>query len=200
MFGMRVGGFVGLILLVPQMSVAVRRLHDVNCSGKELILPFAIMFAAGRSRHVSGASCRASSGSACSPLRSSSSPPCLATWSSPGPRCQTSGARARPLSPSPGRAPDALACRRTSLPSRQLAVASACRRGGLRLEAKPVPPWRNGRRDRLKIGCRETCPFKSDRGHQPSISPAPASASSPGCLRGDHGAGRRPQLRRPPAH
>ena len=28
-----------------------------------------------------------------------------------------------------------------------------------------VPPWRNGRRDRLKIGCREMCPFESGRGH-----------------------------------
>ena len=54
MFGMRVGGFVGLILLVPQMSVAVRRLHDVNCSGKELILPFAIMFAAGLAARFGG--------------------------------------------------------------------------------------------------------------------------------------------------
>ena len=54
MFGMRVGGFVGLILLVPQMSVAVRRLHDVNGSGKELILPFAMMFAAGLAARFGG--------------------------------------------------------------------------------------------------------------------------------------------------
>jgi uncharacterized membrane protein YhaH (DUF805 family) len=46
-FGMRIGGIVSLILFVPQLSVAVRRLHDVNCSGKELIIPFVLMFAAG---------------------------------------------------------------------------------------------------------------------------------------------------------
>ena len=46
-FGMRVGGIVALILFVPQLSVAVRRLHDVNCSGKELIVPFAMLVAAG---------------------------------------------------------------------------------------------------------------------------------------------------------
>lgn len=54
MFGMRVGGLVGLILLVPQMSVAVRRLHDVNCSGKELIVPFAMMVAAGFAARFGG--------------------------------------------------------------------------------------------------------------------------------------------------
>lgn len=46
-FGMRISGIVSLLLFVPQLSVAVRRLHDVGCSGKELIIPFALMFAAG---------------------------------------------------------------------------------------------------------------------------------------------------------
>lgn len=47
LLGWRIGGLVGLLLFVPQLSVGVRRLHDVNCSGKELIIPFAMMFAAG---------------------------------------------------------------------------------------------------------------------------------------------------------
>ncbi|WP_300974074.1 DUF805 domain-containing protein [Sphingomonas sp. LHG3406-1] len=46
-FGIRISGIVALVLFVPQLSVAVRRLHDVGCSGKELIIPFALMFAAG---------------------------------------------------------------------------------------------------------------------------------------------------------
>lgn len=28
-----------------------------------------------------------------------------------------------------------------------------------------VPLWRNGRRERLKIVCRKTCPFESGQGH-----------------------------------
>lgn len=47
MFGWRIGGLVALVLFVPQVSVAVRRLHDVGCSGKEMLIPFAAMFAAG---------------------------------------------------------------------------------------------------------------------------------------------------------
>lgn len=47
LLGWRIGGLISLILLVPQLSVAVRRLHDVDCSGKELIVPFAMLFAAG---------------------------------------------------------------------------------------------------------------------------------------------------------
>lgn len=34
-----VAGLVGLLLIVPQIAVAVRRLHDVDRSGKELIMP-----------------------------------------------------------------------------------------------------------------------------------------------------------------
>lgn len=32
-------GAVGLLLLIPQLSVAVRRLHDIGKSGRELIVP-----------------------------------------------------------------------------------------------------------------------------------------------------------------
>jgi uncharacterized membrane protein YhaH (DUF805 family) len=32
-------GLVGLLLLVPQISVAVRRLHDIGKSGRELVVP-----------------------------------------------------------------------------------------------------------------------------------------------------------------
>ena len=32
--------------------------------------------------------------------------------------------------------------------------------------ARGVPLWRNGRRERLKIVCRKTCPFESGQGHQ----------------------------------
>jgi uncharacterized membrane protein YhaH (DUF805 family) len=34
-----VAGLVGLLLLVPQIAVAVRRLHDVGRSGRELVVP-----------------------------------------------------------------------------------------------------------------------------------------------------------------
>ena len=34
-----VAGLVGLILFVPQIAVAVRRLHDVNRTGRELLIP-----------------------------------------------------------------------------------------------------------------------------------------------------------------
>lgn len=47
LLGWRIGGLVSLLLLVPQLSVAVRRLHDVNCSGKELVVPFLMLFATG---------------------------------------------------------------------------------------------------------------------------------------------------------
>ena len=32
-------GAVGVLLLIPQLAVAVRRLHDVNKTGRELIVP-----------------------------------------------------------------------------------------------------------------------------------------------------------------
>lgn len=38
-FGKTLSAFVGLLLLVPQAAVAVRRLHDVGKSGRELIVP-----------------------------------------------------------------------------------------------------------------------------------------------------------------
>ena len=34
-----VAGLVGLLLLVPQIAVAVRRLHDIGRSGRELVVP-----------------------------------------------------------------------------------------------------------------------------------------------------------------
>lgn len=40
-----VAGIVGLLLIVPQLAVAVRRLHDVNCSGRELIAPLLMLLA-----------------------------------------------------------------------------------------------------------------------------------------------------------
>ena len=47
MFGMGLGfsGLVALLLLLPQVAVAIRRLHDVGHSGKELVVP-GVMFAA----------------------------------------------------------------------------------------------------------------------------------------------------------
>ena len=32
-------GAIGVLLLIPQLAVAVRRLHDVNKTGRELIVP-----------------------------------------------------------------------------------------------------------------------------------------------------------------
>ncbi|HET8750251.1 MAG TPA: DUF805 domain-containing protein [Sphingomicrobium sp.] len=43
--GAMLPGLVGLLLVIPQISVAVRRLHDLGKSGKELVVPCA-MFAA----------------------------------------------------------------------------------------------------------------------------------------------------------
>ena len=36
-------GIVALALFIPQISVAVRRLHDIGKSGKELVAPFALL-------------------------------------------------------------------------------------------------------------------------------------------------------------
>ncbi|MEO7634328.1 MAG: DUF805 domain-containing protein [Sphingomicrobium sp.] len=41
--GLGLSGLVGLLLIVPQFGVAVRRLHDVGHSGKELIVPCAML-------------------------------------------------------------------------------------------------------------------------------------------------------------
>ena len=41
LFGVRsaLPGLIGLLLVIPQLAVAVRRLHDVGRSGKELVVP-----------------------------------------------------------------------------------------------------------------------------------------------------------------
>lgn len=44
-FGPMLSGFVGLLLIIPQIAVAVRRLHDLGRSGRELLVP-CIMLAA----------------------------------------------------------------------------------------------------------------------------------------------------------
>ena len=41
--GRTLSGAVGLLLLIPQLAVAVRRLHDVGKSGRELAIPCAMM-------------------------------------------------------------------------------------------------------------------------------------------------------------
>jgi uncharacterized membrane protein YhaH (DUF805 family) len=38
-FGAALSGLIGLLLLIPQVAVAVRRLHDLGKSGKELVVP-----------------------------------------------------------------------------------------------------------------------------------------------------------------
>ncbi|HKX92775.1 MAG TPA: DUF805 domain-containing protein [Sphingomicrobium sp.] len=38
-FGAALSGLVGLLLIVPQIAVAVRRLHDVGRSGREVVVP-----------------------------------------------------------------------------------------------------------------------------------------------------------------
>lgn len=39
-------GLVAIVLLIPQLAVAVRRLHDVGKSGRELVVPCAMLVAA----------------------------------------------------------------------------------------------------------------------------------------------------------
>jgi uncharacterized membrane protein YhaH (DUF805 family) len=43
--GPALSGLVGLALVIPQLAVAVRRLHDVSKGGRELVIP-CVMFAA----------------------------------------------------------------------------------------------------------------------------------------------------------
>lgn len=46
--GFRSGAFsllAGVLLFVPQLAVTVRRLHDVNRSGRELVVPFLMLLA-----------------------------------------------------------------------------------------------------------------------------------------------------------
>ena len=38
-FGAAISGIVGLLLIIPQLAVAVRRLHDLGKSGRELVVP-----------------------------------------------------------------------------------------------------------------------------------------------------------------
>jgi len=38
-------GIVGALLIIPQLAVAVRRLHDVGRSGKELVVPCVMVLA-----------------------------------------------------------------------------------------------------------------------------------------------------------
>ena len=46
LFGMRglLPGLIGVLLLIPQIAVAVRRLHDLGKSGKELVVPCLMLF------------------------------------------------------------------------------------------------------------------------------------------------------------
>jgi uncharacterized membrane protein YhaH (DUF805 family) len=44
-FGGALGGILGLLLVIPQLAVAVRRLHDLGKSGKELVVPCVMLFA-----------------------------------------------------------------------------------------------------------------------------------------------------------
>ena len=42
--GPALGGLVGLLLVIPQIAVAVRRLHDLSKDGKELVVPCVMLF------------------------------------------------------------------------------------------------------------------------------------------------------------
>jgi uncharacterized membrane protein YhaH (DUF805 family) len=44
--GPALSGLVGLLLIIPQVAVAVRRLHDLGRSGRELLVPFLMLVAA----------------------------------------------------------------------------------------------------------------------------------------------------------
>ena len=44
-FGSLLPGLVGLLLIVPQLAVGVRRLHDIGKSGRELVVPCAMLAA-----------------------------------------------------------------------------------------------------------------------------------------------------------
>ena len=44
-FGPALSGFVGLLLIIPQVAVAVRRLHDFGRSERELLVPCAMLAA-----------------------------------------------------------------------------------------------------------------------------------------------------------
>ena len=42
-FGAALGGLIGLLLVIPQVAVAVRRLHDLGRPGKGLVVPCAML-------------------------------------------------------------------------------------------------------------------------------------------------------------
>jgi uncharacterized membrane protein YhaH (DUF805 family) len=44
-FGVALCGIVGLLLVIPQLAVAVRRLHDLGKSGRELVIPCVMLLA-----------------------------------------------------------------------------------------------------------------------------------------------------------
>ena len=44
-FGAMLSGIVGALLIIPQIAVAVRRLHDLGKSGRELVVPCVMMLA-----------------------------------------------------------------------------------------------------------------------------------------------------------
>ena len=44
-FGAALPGIVGLLLAIPQVAVAVRRLHDLGKSGRELVVPCVMLLA-----------------------------------------------------------------------------------------------------------------------------------------------------------
>jgi len=44
-FGPALAGIIGLLLIIPQLSVAVRRLHDLGKSGRELVVPCVMLLA-----------------------------------------------------------------------------------------------------------------------------------------------------------
>ena len=74
-FGPALAGIIGLLLIIPQLSVAVRRLHDLGKSGRELVVPCVICWQY-RSPSPSAASCRRLSRSASWASRCSCSPTC----------------------------------------------------------------------------------------------------------------------------
>jgi uncharacterized membrane protein YhaH (DUF805 family) len=44
-FGATLSAIIGLLLIIPQLAVAVRRLHDLGKSGRELVVPCVMLFA-----------------------------------------------------------------------------------------------------------------------------------------------------------
>ncbi len=44
-FGPALSGLVGLLLIIPQVAVAVRRLHDIGKTGRELVVPCVMLLA-----------------------------------------------------------------------------------------------------------------------------------------------------------